>query len=753
MRSLLESSGLTKAVLEALPDALFLVDSSGQIVATNPRTSHLLGYSDEELLGTTVERLVPARFRSRHDAARRSFVEAPSLRPMAAGRELAVLHRDGRELSVQIALSPIETQHGTFVVAMMRETPDHVRSLREAEERYRSAIEQAPDAVFVADLNGRYVDANTAACRMLGYTREQILEKSVTDLIAPEEVPKLAQARQALSKPGEVQVSEWSLLRADGTRIAVEVSAKIHSDGRWQSFVRDMTERKLAEATVARTLHELENVLETFPDPVAIRIGDTFAYVNSALLRVLGYAEASELLGRPVLSCIHPDDHLLADESMQRRDNRSGPETLELRFLAKDGSTVPLELPAASKLLYRDQPAVLVIAHDRRERKRLESALALRDRLVTVGTLAAGVGHEINNPLQHVTMNLELLREELAGITEASRVGELVAMASDALLGAERIRKIVLGLHAFARGEREELAVLDPRAVLELSFNLTRSELRHRLRLVTALEPTPAIMADESRLAQVFINLLMNAAQAMGDRPAPQNELRVSTWTDQQGRAIIEVRDNGPGMTPDVRARIFEPFYTTKNVGEGTGLGLAIVYSIVTSMAGQIECESEPSVGTTFRVALPGVAKERSAKSAVHRDRQPAPRARILVVDDEPVVASLLERVLRAEHSVELADDGLKALSYLAAGAEYDLILCDLMMPHMTGEQVYERVCRDRPELAERFVFMTGGATGTAMGTFLESVPNERLYKPFSVPGLRAVVDRVLAHRRSSDGC
>lgn len=629
MHSFLDSGEVGREFIEALPDALVVVDSAGRIAGVNGQGLELLGYTEAELLGQPVELLVPERLRRGHQLKRHAFDQAPGRRPMAEGRELRARRRDGSEVSVQIALSRLDASSGPLVLVVLRETPDHVQA-------------------------------------------------------------------------------------------------------------------------VARALHELEMVLEYLPDPVAIRIGDTFAYVNSAWARVLGYDSPAELMGRPVVESVHPDDRAKLAERMQGTHRAGESAGRELRLLSKDGSAVFLEVPNSIALLYRGQQATLVVAHDFREQRRLEAALALGERLATVGTLAAGVGHEINNPLQYVSMNLELLRSELRTLADGSPSGrfrDLLEMTTDALRGAESIRKIVLGLHTFARGEREALVELDLPAVLEFAFNLMRNELRHRVRLETAFEPTPRILADESRLAQVFVNLLMNAAQAMAERPAEQNALRVSTWTDELGRAVVELRDNGPGMSDAVRAHIFEPFFTTKPVGQGTGLGLFTAYNIVTALGGQIDCESEPGAGTSFRVALPAASRTVRPASGTRRLEPATKRSRILVVEDEPVVASLLQRVLKSDHDIDLAADGVEALALLAEGRNYDVVLCDLMMPKLNGQELYARVTRELPQLTPRFVFMTGGTTSEAAEAFLDAIPNEKLHKPFTVPELRGVVARALEAR------
>jgi PAS domain S-box-containing protein len=245
-RDFLASKHLVLALFNALPDALFVVDASGQVLAVNATALQLLGYPESELVGQPVERLLPERVRAQHEQARRGYLSQPSQRSMAQGRELTVLRRDGSEVSVQIALSPLQSGGSLLILVALRETPEYVRLLRESEERYRSALEQAPDAVFVADLTGRYTEVNSAACKMLGYAREQLIGKTIMDLIPAEDVPRLTETRSKLLEPGTADVTSWTLQRADGVHLPVEVSAMIHRDGRWQAFVRDISERKQA---------------------------------------------------------------------------------------------------------------------------------------------------------------------------------------------------------------------------------------------------------------------------------------------------------------------------------------------------------------------------------------------------------------------------------------------------------------------------------------------------------------------------
>jgi signal transduction histidine kinase len=246
-----------------------------------------------------------------------------------------------------------------------------------------------------------------------------------------------------------------------------------------------------------------------------------------------------------------------------------------------------------------------VHARDLTERKRLEAQLVMADRLASVGRLAATVGHEINNPLAFVLTNLEIALEQIGvGMpVTVARAAEIAEMLREAREGADRVRHIVRDLKVFSRGDSEERNAVDPRRVIDSCANMAKGEIRHRARLVKRYGETPRVLANEARLGQVLLNLLVNAAHAIPEDAAGEATITVTTRTDAAGRVVIEVRDTGSGIPDDVKKHIFEPFFTTK--AGGSGLGLSICHSIVTGMGGEITVESEVGHGTTFRVALP----------------------------------------------------------------------------------------------------------------------------------------------------
>jgi signal transduction histidine kinase len=389
------------------------------------------------------------------------------------------------------------------------------------------------------------------------------------------------------------------------------------------------------------------------------------------------------------------------------------------------------------------------------ERKQLQAKLAEADRLTSLGTLAAGMAHEINNPLAYAMANMAYAADMLpaliarAGGTAAEREADeqLLAAVREAHEGCERIRAIVRDLQLFSRPQEEDRSPVDLRRVLDSSANIVKNEIFARARLTREYGEIPKVMGNRARLGQVFLNLILNAAQAIPEH-ATSGLIRITTSTGPDGEAIVEVADNGHGIRPEVMGRIFDPFFTTKPVGVGTGLGLSISHSIVAALGGKLTVQSEVGQGTTFRVALPGVEGEKSDPPRPHRG--PSARARVLVIDDEEMICTTLQRVLSPMHAVETTTSAEGALASLVGGATYDVILCDLMMPTLSGMDLFEELEKVRPEQARRIVFLSGGTFTARAQSFAARMPDRFIDKPFDVDKLLSVIDARIEAARAS---
>jgi PAS domain S-box-containing protein len=538
---------------------------------------------------------------------------------------------------------------------------------------------------------------------------------------------------------------------SDEDRLLLERSLDLSSNEMLSLNARlqvEIAAERSARADLSQDRHDLEEIIRRIPFPTAIRQGRRYAFVNPAWAALLG-REPEELLGRDILEHIVPEDQPAVLASMERADGPRSPAraspTLTLkpvgsRWLRKDDAVVEVEVFPVWRITFRGEPAVLLAAVDETERKRLQAQMVASDRMVSIGTLAAGVAHEINNPLAYVLCNLDYLASDLPALLPAGDHGELLEALRDAREGLQRVRQIVKDLKTFSRSDEQVHARVDLHAVLESAANMARNEVRHRAKLVKDLQPTPPVAGNEGKLGQVFLNLLVNAAQAMPDGAADHNEIRLSCRTGPEGVAVVEVADTGSGIPDELLRRIFDPFFTTKPVGVGTGLGLSICQGIVHAHGGKLEVSSEVGRGSTFRVTLPPAAAGVPDRAAAAGTIPATPSRRVLVVDDEVNVGAAIRRALSAHHEVVATTSGREALASLLRGEVFDLVLCDVMMPEMTGEELYRELERLKPEMAAKMVFMSGGAFSPGARQFLDRMANRHLDKPIDLARLRTLV-------------
>jgi PAS domain S-box-containing protein len=501
-------------------------------------------------------------------------------------------------------------------------------------------------------------------------------------------------------------------------------------------------ERDRGATELQRSESRMRTLIEHLPDAIFVLREGSFVFANAAFAAYLGYESAEEVIGAKLVDVVLPED---------ARDGTAiaagSPRPRKVRMLRRDNEAVYAEV-AGLALVWDGEPATVAIARDLTERNRLEAQLLLADRMASVGTLAAGVAHEINNPLGYVLGNLTAL---LNGLSSETLTPELKQSLNDAVHGAKRVRDIVHDLQTFSRGDSSRRSEpVDVLHVMDVSIRMAHSAVRHRARLERDYQEVSSVEGNESRLGQVFLNLIVNAAQAMPDRPVDENEIDIKIAADGE-QIVVEVRDNGMGMTDEVRRRIFDPFYTTKPIGEGTGLGLSICHSIVTSMNGTIEADSVPGLGTTFRVRLV------AARAPARHDtiEPPAPRSerreRVLVIDDEPMIGVMLRRLLAAHCDVLPITSPREALRRVGNQERFDAILCDLMMPRMNGIEFFAELSVLSPDMARRTGFLTGGAVTAQARRFLNEHAEIVLEKPVELGKLRMLI-QLLAQRGAEAG-
>jgi PAS domain S-box-containing protein len=504
---------------------------------------------------------------------------------------------------------------------------------------------------------------------------------------------------------------------------------------------RRLRERERWSATMLRSIGDAV---------VSTDASGMITFMNPVAETMTGW-HLEEAKGRPLASLVRVMEKITgqAIEDPVDRAGRGKLATPFKMFSAPEGEAVAIS-DSASPLV--DQAGAVIgtvwVIRDVSEQHRLRRQLELADRLSSLGTMAAGIAHEVNNPLSILMGTLEAAHTELEDhqgeLHGAPWALQIESAVSKALEVADRIKAIVADLRSFGRPAAELSDRADVARVVEWALQMTSHEVKPRARVVKNFVKVPAVCGNETRLGQVFLNLLMNAAQAMeSDRP-DINEIRIAIGTNHQGHVEVDIRDTGKGMSEAVMKRIFDPFFTTKDLNKGTGLGLGVCHSIVTSLGGEIHVESESGKGSLFRVTLPVARSETALLEAQPGVAQVELRGTIMVIDDESDLRNIIQSTLRKGHAVVAPATSREALEILKDGTQFDVILCDIMMPDVTGIEIYEELLRIRPEQARRMAFMSGGAFTARAIDFLKSVNNPKIDKPFRPRDLRQRVQELL---------
>jgi PAS domain S-box-containing protein len=784
IEALRESEERYRTLFEQAPVGVFLYDRTLRVTACNSCFARILQTSREQVIGFDLRTL---NDRTVFRAIEGAFSGESTYHE---GRYDATI--SSARICMRLWLAPLRDGHGTVVGGMgvVEDITDKVRAeaaLRASEQRLVLHVKRSPLAVIVWSSAFEVLEWNESAARIFGYTEAEAIGRHAADLIIPRQLwPEIEPIWRSLltrtggernqnentTKDGRTILCEWyntPLCDASGEVIGVA------------SLGQDITDRRAAEDALKQFESRFRYMIEQAPDAIGVLRAGRWLYVNPKLVSLLGHDSADTLIGRSVQEFVFPDDSPAIHQMAPHLQAGTVLPPEECRMLRRDGSIAYTEI-SALQIDYDGAPAIFAMARDISERKLMQARLLQADRMASLGTLVAGVAHEINNPLAYLIAHLDIISKqefphlmqqievlEKADVQQGSiapprqdvqralrRLGNLVDVVRD---GAERVQRIVRDLKTFSRAE-EELGAssskpaqgegpVEIQQVLDASVNLAWNEIRHRARLIRQDGQTPLVDASRSRLGQLFLNLLLNAAQALPAGNVAGHSITVRTFTDGLGRAVVEISDTGHGVAESVRHRIFDPFFTTKPVGEGTGLGLWICQSIVRSMGGEIGVESQPGA-TTFRVVLPPsrtVVAQGIPASVPPGPLAPRSKGRVLVIDDEALLARVIASHLSDEHDVMIARSGREAIDRLRQDEDFDAILCDLMMPDLTGQDVYEELARDRADLCSRIIFMTGGAFTPQMRKFLDGIPNAQLDKPFATDELRNQVRRTVGKR------
>lgn len=626
-------------------------------------------------------------------------------------------------------------------------------------------LESAGDLILVADWNtARFIDSNDATLLRLGYTKAELQQLSGGDL---SQFPREEHRRfsQELIELGETKISAVPIRCKDGSLLHMDLWVrKFEHEGTTYNvtLMRDPPagqERehrfRVADTRLQQSEAFYRGVVQCTEDAVIVCDQETGECIeaNPAACRLFQYTTAE-------FQAI-PCDALFADPSLARsRDTTpqaDQPRTFETRLLRKDDSSFVADM-MQNAFENGGRPLIVMIIRDISEKQRQRLQLERSQRLASVGEIAAGVAHEINNPAAFIQMNNDVISgqlDELASFYAAAKVltdaeadparrralealfstaPDLTAIrstANDNRQGIERIHAVSRDLRLFARTDEQAVVEEDLNAIVHVALKMLGNEVRHRALLTLDLaEDLPLFPAWSGKFSQVATNLLLNAVQSITEGNVEANEIRVTTRRESED-LVLTVEDTGDGIDEETMTHVFEPFFTTKPAELGTGLGLPLCAKIVADHGGHIDVSSTVGTGSSFRVHIPlnnGLRVSIPPPPPPNDDIAPG---RILVIDDDPGMVRAYRRMLR-RHDTTVVSSGAAALALLGERDDFELILCDLMMPEVDGLQVYASLMSSAPSVAERIVFCTGGAFTTRARKFLEAVENEVVEKPLS---------------------
>ncbi len=613
---------------------------------------------------------------------------------------------------------------------------EHVRL---AGDRWRQTFDAITELVTVHDREGRIVAANAAAQRFAGKS-----EGEMTGLLLGEAFPAATEAEAAVLH--DMLVACFESGSVPGTRMH-RIRGRVHQiqvmplrDDEGIVFgcvrvARDVTSRWRAEERLAQSERRYRELAENANDAIYTHdLDGNFLYVNHAAVKILGYTreQFSHLCFWDVVT---PESQsaarayvrdLLAEEARN--------EQVELRFLCADGRVIVVQLRANVLRRAGRAEAIHGIARDVTAEKELGAQLIQADRLASVGTLIAGVAHELNNPLTTIAGYAEMLKARFAGTDEADTMRTIA-------VEAERCRHVARNLLNFARQTDDRMISFSMNDLVRAVLNLRAYDLRASdIEVVTTLGDLPDVFADYGQLQQVVYNLVDNAYYALREQGG--GTLSVSTVAGD-GQVRVCVADNGPGIPPRLAGRVFEPFFTTKPRDQGTGLGLNICRRIVEDHGGAIEYE-DAQPGARFTMTLPATAAL-SAETDCRGPEDdlpavPASESRVLFIDDEPALCTLVSEYLgRLGHPVNIAASGEEGLE-AALGGDFDVIICDMRLPGMSGEEVCEALLERRPEIARRLIVATGDILSPRTQEFFDRTGLPHIHKPFRLDELADIV-------------
>jgi two-component system NtrC family sensor kinase len=745
-----QQTRVLRATLDNMTDGISLIDGELRLLAWNDRFIELFGFPPdlirEGMPMTDIHRFDVERGQLT-PAAAKSLVEGMLRIPKGQSFTAQTETADGKV----ILLRRRPLTGGGYVTTYTDET-ERVQALDKAEKALNlleAVMDAVPAILHVKDQNLRYRFVNRYFLDFFGLQREHVIGRKMAEVLRPEWLTEFQDlGPEVLASGKAISLYEMAIRRADGERIDM-LGSKVplrDEDGyvtHVVTFEIDITERKRIQQALSDSEELYRLLVNQSPYGILLHDEQAIVFINPAGCQMLGASGTEQIVGRHYGEFVAESDR---QSGMARLTQILDPGVsvgqTERRLVTLDGREI---IVATSGVPFTQgmKRLALVIFVDISELKQAESEIARQrealhqaEKISALGSLLAGVAHELNNPLSVVIGRSIMLGEKQLDPLVAAGIEKIRA-------AAERCAGIVKSFLAMARQQAQARVPVRIDALMDssldfLAYSLDNAGIRVSKRFSSNL---PGTLADPDQLSQVFNNLITNAQQALVDWSGPR-ELHVTADVDRRlGEIRITVSDTGPGIPEDVQNRVFDPFFTTKPMGAGTGIGLALCRGILEAHGGTIAVGKSPSGGASFLVTLPVVEAETGlagtgASNVVEKSKPIS----ILIVDDEEEIRTMLGDILTADgHRVEEATDGSDALARLADGP-YDLVISDLIMPVLDGPGLYAALRAQHPSMAERIVFITGDTLSPTAQEFLKHAGRPVIEKPFMPEEVRRTV-------------
>ena len=741
--ALRDSEERFRVLVETTPVGVLIIVGDA-IVYANPGAARITGYSREEMEGASF--VVGVHPDHRTLVAERAFARQQG-KNVTAEYEFKIVTKSGEERWVFGSSGRAMLRGGAALVATFLDVTARRQAEAEREESRRMlrlVLDTIPVRVFWKDEQSRYLGCNRWFARDAGLDSwEQVVGKTDFDLAWREQAELYRQDDAAVMASGEAKLNYEEPQRApDGSKRVLRTSKVPLRAGDGRIFgvlgtYEDITDRKWAEEALQESEARHRSLVELSPDGIVIHQDGVLVFANQRTAQVMGYSSPAEMLGKPVMSFVHPEYRAMVARRVARalQLGEPAPPAVEV-FLRADGTPIEVEVTAAA-LSWMGRPAMLVVVRDVSERRSVEERLRQAQKLEAIGQLAGGVAHDFNNLLQALLSTTEVLRVRHGESAELA--AGLAEVETYLRRGAVLTRQLLL----FARREVTQLELVDLNDVVTGTSSMLRRLLPENVVFTVELagEVLP-VRADRGQLVQLLVNLVVNARDAM----PTGGRLTLHTGAEA-ANAWLEVADSGVGIPRELQGRIFEPFFTTKAAGEGSGLGLSVVHGIAARHGGQVEVDSEPGRGSVFRLTIP-LAEERPRVAAEQGEKRPIPprsRAgvRVLLVEDEQGAREGIGEALGLlGYEVDAVGSAEEALA-LAETRSFAVLLSDLLLPGMHGGELAERLVSRWPTL--KVIIMSGYAQDEAIHRGIGEGAVRFLQKPFDLASLAEELEKALA--------